>query len=719
MTNKTQILFNYAKKVSFTKAETVTSPVTTPALVAALNNLESLGFTLSTDAVKHVLNNVNVDEFNLSITELITAVRASKGANFRYAPMYPNFPQQVADASWAELWLNAHMHYFGDAVGLRITPVYEKEIRKAITKFPELKVISLGDETDVKKVYTNLLRSKVSLSEDDYTVIDWFLNEYGDTLTGITPGTIPNKEVLAAYAAKTYNRVSERKASAYYESNRVLFESVVQHCGTATDVIRIAAAVSGASSALTGGVRFISFPKSIRRVFLKQLEQIATSGINTVPEDMLRNKALWKIFGEKLHPGSYAGVYPETYKAFQDLRNNVKIHTFNSRIENALAHKNVVQAVDMLITRPGEFARRLDHLLRLTGSVQEDKYVVDTFRKVASQVSTNVLWQARSHFLERGTSTSDLRTFFPKGNVNKAQTIMNTTTDLSASVISNVLGAINSALKKNYSEKEPLGKVYVSPELANFTLPNVLRNASRDVNIVGRGSRVDLGDGGTVRFFIWWKDGSERTDLDLSAVFLNDKHETVGSVSYTNLREFGVVHSGDITSAPNGASEFIDVPTGQLAKKGVRYVMMVVNSFTHQNFYDLPECFAGVMMRAEPGSGEVYDPKTVTNGFDLTAETQVAVPLIIDLYERQSIWVDLGLTRNPEYVNNIHGNSSNLAMLNEAMVTKQYTKLYDIFIAHAEARGQLVATAEEADVVFTVVDGYPNVSVDTIISQYL
>lgn len=719
MTNKTAILFNYAKKVSFTTAETVTSPVTTPTLVAGLSNLETLGYTLSTETVKYVLDNVNTADFVSAIKALTSAIRDSKGANFRYAPMYPNFPQQVADASWAELWINAHMHYFGDAVGLRITPAYEKEIRQAITKFPDLKIINLGDENDVKNIYTNLLRSKVSLSESDYTVIDWFLDEYGDSLTGITPGTIPNKEVLAAYAAKTYNRVSGNANNPYYESSRVLFESIVHRCETATDVLRVAAAVSGASSALTGNVRFINFPKAIRRVFLKKLEQIASTGFNTVSEDMLRNKALWKILGEKLHPGSYAGVYPKTYAAFQAVRNNEKVETFNNRVESALKSKNVVHAVDILSARPGEFARRLDHLLRLTGSVKEDNYVLDEFRKVAARVSTNVLWQARNHFLERGLSTSDIRTFFPKGNVNKAQSVKNTLPDLSASVISEVVDIINKAVKKNYSQKEELGSVYVSPELSNFTVPNVLRNASRDVNTVGRGSRVDLGDGGTVRFFIWWKDGAGRTDLDLSAVFLNHKYETVGSVSYTNLRLFGGLHSGDITSAPHGASEFIDVPVAALLKKDVRYVMMVVNSYTYQSFVELPECFAGVMMRAEPGSGEVYDPKTVTNGFDLTADTQIAVPLIIDLKERKSIWVDLGLTRNPEHVNNIHGNSSSLSALSEAVITKQHTSLYDLFVAHAEARGKLVATAEEADTVFTVEQGHPNVSVDTIISQYL
>lgn len=87
-------------------------------------------------------------------------------------------------------------------------------------------------------------------------------------------------------------------------------------------------------------------------------------------------------------------------------------------------------------------------------------------------------------------------------------------------------------------------------------------------------------EGNTVRCFIWWKDGQSRTDLDLSAVALNENHMHKCSIAYYNLRELGGYHSGDITSAPNGASEFIDIDIEKFLKLGIKYVLISVNSFT-------------------------------------------------------------------------------------------------------------------------------------------
>jgi hypothetical protein len=77
------------------------------------------------------------------------------GANKRHTPMYPGFPQQVATASEAELFFNAIMHYFGDAIGERIVPTYEEESRPVfLEKFgtcdlDKLKVIGYINNLEV------------------------------------------------------------------------------------------------------------------------------------------------------------------------------------------------------------------------------------------------------------------------------------------------------------------------------------------------------------------------------------------------------------------------------------------------------------------------------------------------------------------------------------------------------------------------------------------
>ena len=108
-----------------------------------------------------------------------------------------------------------------------------------------------------------------------------------------------------------------------------------------------------------------------------------------------------------------------------------------------------------------------------------------------------------------------------------------------------------------------------------------------------------------------------------------------------NLKESFAVHSGDITSAPQGASEFIDIDISKALSLGIRYVMMSINSYTQQNYCDLPICFAGFMMREDAQQGQIYEPTTVQHKFDVTSKSSFTIPLIIDLEKREVIWTDL------------------------------------------------------------------------------
>jgi hypothetical protein len=190
-------------------------------------------------------------------------------------------------------------------------------------------------------------------------------------------------------------------------------------------------------------------------------------------------------------------------------------------------------------------------------------------------------------------------------------------------------------------------------------------------------------------------------------MFLNSHYETKYQVSYTSLRERDVdaVHCGDITSAPDGASEFIDFSIKACRRYGIRYVMMSVFSFTQQPYCDLPDCFAGVMARQKPDSGEIYDPKTVDNKMDLTADTKICIPMIIDVEQRRAIWTDLALAKYPGTRNNLHTNMSNLQLTAQAMTSLKKPNLYDLFRMHVDARGEFVDNKEEADVVFSVDEG--------------
>lgn len=206
---------------------------------------------------------------------------------------------------------------------------------------------------------------------------------------------------------------------------------------------------------------------------------------------------------------------------------------------------------------------------------------------------------------------------------------------------------------------------------------------------------------------MWWKNGRNRTDLDLSAVMFDDDFGFVSAVTFYELKNFGGHHSGDIVDAPQGASEFIDITSARCIERGVRYVVMVVQSYTGQSYCDLPECFAGWMSRKQPDSGEIYEPKTVQDKLDVSANTRVAVPAIFDLQAEQVIWVDLSLQNPPCFNNTVAANLSGLHLTLKSMLDLSKPNIYDLLMLHVQARGQLVAEEIEADNVFSVANGTP------------
>jgi len=139
-------------------------------------------------------------------------------------------------------------------------------------------------------------------------------------------------------------------------------------------------------------------------------------------EDMLRWEERWKRLGEKLHPGDYQCQYPKMFAAYTALRNGGPKSTYNSKLEKLLEGKNVEGALHLLTERPGDFARRLDHMLRLSSNPEQ---VLQTFNRVAEKVSTPVLLQVLAHFISRGQPQA-LRVFFPKGNTAKAYAMEST-----------------------------------------------------------------------------------------------------------------------------------------------------------------------------------------------------------------------------------------------------------------------------------------------------
>ena len=663
--------------------------------VSVARNLEALGFTLSEPLIR-ACQTLSLEQLTALYRQLVTDLRAARGAHRAFRPMYPDFPQQVMAMGESELYLNALVHY---VTGGKWLPPARPKLRLPLRDKAEPKVIELGTREEFEGLFTQIASSNAALSEQDREDLTWFVSTYGDGIERLLPEAIPQKENIAFLAGLLIAHTTHAEAF------------LGRYCKTATDVLRLAVALSGGDVSLAKPTKFRSFKRPERRLLLGLLE-----GRQNLTEDMLRWRGRWVRLGERLHPGEHRAAFPKTAAAFAVLRDGLPFETFNGRVEKALAVGDAAGAVGVLASRAGDFARRLDHVLRLDPPAQAE--VVAAFAAVAEKVSTPVLLQVRAHFQSR-PDPPPLRVFFLKGNVAKAHVEENALPPLSEGVCAQVAGMCAEALGRRFSALAPLGRVYVDPRLADYTVPFATRSASKSFRTVGRGSRLPLPMGCQVlRFFVWWHNGEERTDIDLSAAMFDADFALKDLVSYYSLKGYGGVHSGDIVDAPEGASEFIDVTLARVREQGVRYIVMVLQSFTQQPYADLPECFAGWMARQEPGSGEVYDPRTVEGRLDLTADTRVAIPLIFDVLGGTAVWCDMALRSNPKWQNNVHGNLSGIAVTLQSLVSLKKPNLYDLFVLHAQARGRLVDSPNAADVVFSVENGTP-FRQEEIASEYL
>jgi hypothetical protein len=671
-------------------------------VVATLGqHLESLGF-IPSKALFERLRTLPIEEVTRFYGEVTPILAEMVGAHRQFQPMYPDFPTQVMAASDLELYLNALAHYWGSFVadvtgqpGYIILPSYPKTDRAPLQEETRLKVIDLGSKDDFERIFTGLIGANSSLSERDKSIVAWFVEEYGDDLLRLMPDTIPQKENLALLAGLLLKRTEPT--------------FLLPQLKTATDVLRVAAVMSGGDVSLAAPTKFRKFSRRERRFFLRALE-----GCNEIIEDMLRWKGYWVRLGEILHPSEYKDRFPKVHEAFDVIRNDKPFATFNAKVEAGLIGKDIAPTLKLLSQRPGIFARRLDHLLRLGGGFE----AVDSFLLVTDRVATPVLLQVFHHFKTRAEERS-LRAFFPKGNVAKVQVQEGALSPLPEDLTSRVAQGIREILVRRFASLPSLGKVRVDESLKSYLVPFSMRSASKSLRTITRGSRIDLPEGNTLRFFLWWKNGEDRTDIDLSALFFSAEWKRLGLVSYFNMREsgFNCHHSGDIVDAPEGACEFIDLDRQAMLAKGIRYAVMCLNSFTSQPYCNLPECFAGWMARVKPQSGEVFEARTVQDKIDLSSDTTVSLPVIIDLAESQVIWADVAL-RSSGWINNVQTNGDNIARLARAMAELNRPNLYDLFLMHAEARGT-PAGDDPADTVFSAHEGLTPFDTEKILGEFL
>ena len=308
---------------------------------------------------------------------------------------------------------------------------------------------------------------------------------------------------------------------------------------------------------------------------------------------------------------------------------------------------------------------------------------------------------------------------------------------LSDELLNRVLQIVEDGIKTQLKEKENLGKVYIDKSYKDIMLTTSEKDSNVSLRPMTRGSRIAFNPNAEVlRFFVAWKNLDEKTlkeltpmysrvDVDLSALSFDKDFKFKRVVAYYNQKEMGFAFSGDITDAPEGALEYIDIlDLEKLKKKGDRYILMQIRSYNGYTFEEINSVYAGVM---ELTSNEAKEKKNmystaITQGFQIMSPQITTNTILVDLVKFEYVWLDMNMAN---YKVDTFQNSltyEEIPYLNDLLkyfMKKQYVTMYDLLKLNADVRGMLVENKKEADIIFEKVDNKNNLALADILSNYL
>lgn len=709
-------------------------------VAAILADIAQLGFTVDGPGTL-ALQKQSINSLAHIREMLVEQLKTVVGAHVKYRPLFRKFPDDIPDDmeylvrklfgyldTYFKVTTEHHTvlscghivnHDLFDLKDFGACPVCQRAAPELDASKPNLlplkeltplKVLSITSAEQVLGTFVNATQSRTSLSASYQEFMREVLRVESEAVASMLPATIPFKENMALVVGMLLQGgVSHDELGSYVK--------------TTTDVLRIATALSGGDLSLADVCRF-KLTSSQRRFIMSTLEKLPQSEKQML-EDMVGYLGRWIRIGEVLHVGQFAHRYPKTVSCFEVLRKRPgTIDTFNSQVAVLFEQKTLMteeraMLLKLLSNRPGEFARKLDSLVLKAGNAAGQ--VLDKFGMVISAVSTPILLTLLAHFRTRG-EVSQFRAFMPKGSVAKMFiTEGDNRAPLSISLRSDIISMTRAELMSRFAKKGSLGKVFIDEALDGVLVPFSQRSASTGLVNVPRGSRIAYdASKGFLRMFVHWMENSESgtIDLDLSAGLYTDEWNMLGQMSWTNMGSYGrSTHSGDVRSAPApvGGSEFIDLDLNALRKNGVRYVLMMVFSWTGQPFKSF-DAFAGVMERDEPKRGDHFEPQTVTNKFEVAGDSKAMAPMMLDVETGEIVWMDMTIKTGA--YGSVESQGGRMVAMAKAIngLRESRVSLYDLFELHAATRGTMVASKEEAD---TVLDLNQLQNMDDIVSNWL
>ena len=563
----------------------------------------------------------NIEKFT-SITRkdfasALSILQQMRGDDVQYVPLFTNFPDDLPNDG--EYLIRRVLGFFGlntfDSSKFGADPISQMQredlwknavaaqARRLSDTHTEWIILTLVEPNEAEQRLTkwvsDLLYGATPIQEalwdDIFTVLEQ-LN------IDIKTDNIQIKETLARLAANQWQKW-----------NKLCIK-------TPTDMLRMFAFMRGQDVSLGQPIdlKGLKFSKPQRREIITFL-----NNCSSLAEDLLRYKRLWISISKWLHPGDFVKQFPTVTKVFDDLRNN-RIQSFESLVFNSTTESRI----EHLLQRPSVLLRKLTWLLK----DYSPEVVAQTVLKLKDKVTSlpipllvtaycAVKYDGERVVINKKGKPYTIEQREPLGNV------------------SPVLEAIDVLILTKLRDRKNWDKVWIDPAIDKLVLPLQARKQSDGLLNLGRGSRIAF-NAEVIRLFIYWHEKSCRTDIDLSAMKLDEKFQFAGHVSWNNYDSGeDIAHSGDIQSAPMGAAEFIDL---RLAALKNDYIVPAVIHYCGERYSSLKACYAGWMNRSEVGSHrQTFDAKTVAQKVNVNQDSETWIPFILDVTNKEIIYVDL------------------------------------------------------------------------------
>ncbi|WP_336164885.1 hypothetical protein [Fusobacterium polymorphum] len=682
-------------------------------LATLIKKFEGYGYIFSKElaiAISKEERNVIIDKLK-SVIKVIENFKSDKD----YVVFYKNFPDEVINMSEVELYINQILHYWIGYLPSNSENIIKEDVEPSkLVKATELKLI---DDEIIEKLFIDLLSSNVTLSE-----------QYLDDVCVLTHSK--SVEELENYMEYIQMKETLTTLSSYVLRKKGV---LIGNFKTATDILRLIAKISKAELN-NKHIHFAYFSRTKLSQLMNKLEDLK----NIMP-DINRYSKPWhsffKLYAKKINFNKYPKVRKVVDMLFGDISYITERGKINEQIKKLpiMSEEDLDNFVKEFTIFYGDYVREILSLLNKANENQYEKLLIG-LENCVTKVNTRILFQLYDRVINLQEKDNLVpRLVNSKGKWRRLKESIN----LSDELLNRVLEIVEDGIKIQLKEKENLGKVYIDEDYKNIMLTTSEKDSNVSLRPMTRGSRIAFNPNAEVlRFFVAWKNLDEkimkefkvkygRVDIDLSALSFDKDFKFKRVVAYYNQKEMGFAFSGDITDAPQGALEYIDIYDLEKQKKnGTRYILMQIRSYNGYTFKEINSVYAGVM---ELTSNEAKEKKNmystaITQGFQIMSPQITTNTILVDLVKFEYVWLDMNMAN---YKVDTFQNSltyEEIPYLNDLLkyfMKKQYVTMYDLLKLNADVRGILIENKEEADIIFEKVDNKNNLPLADILSNYL